>query len=58
MSVKFSPLAALHVASAYHDEKSTSRLRDRTPIDAAFLAGIGCAERDEVWRSKLDADAH
>ena len=58
MSVKFSPLAAVHVASAYHDGKSTSRLRDRTPIDAAFLAGIGCAERDEVWRSQLDADAH
>jgi len=58
LSVKFSPLAAVHVASAYHDGKSTSRLRDRTPIDAAFLAGIGCAERDEVWRSQLDADAH
>jgi len=56
LSVKFSPLAAVHVASAYHDEKSTSRLRDRTPIDAAFLAGIGCAEREQAWRSKLDAD--
>ena len=56
LSVKFSPLAAVHVASTYHDEKSISRLRDRTPIDAAFLAGIGCAEREKVWRSKLDAD--
>jgi HD-like signal output (HDOD) protein len=56
LSVKFSPLAAVHVASAYHDEKSTSRLRDRTPIDAAFLAGIGCAEREQAWRGKLDAD--
>jgi HD-like signal output (HDOD) protein len=56
LSVKFSPLAAVHVASAYHDEKSTSRLRDRIPIDTAFLAGIGCAEREQAWRSMLDAD--
>jgi HD-like signal output (HDOD) protein len=56
LSVKFSPLAAVHAASAYHDEESNSRLRDRTPIDAAFLAGIGCAEREKVWRSKLDVD--
>jgi HD-like signal output (HDOD) protein/CheY-like chemotaxis protein len=57
LSVKFSPLAAVHVASAYHDEKSTARLRDRTPVDTVFLAGIGCAEREQVWRSHLDADA-
>jgi hypothetical protein len=53
LSAKFSPLAAVHVASAYHDEKSSSRLRDRTPVDAAFLAGIGCAERggaNSRWR--------
>jgi len=56
LSVKFSPLAAVHVASAYHDEKSSSRLRDRTPIDAAFMATIGCAEKEQLWRSKLDAD--
>jgi HD-like signal output (HDOD) protein len=56
LSVKFSPLAAVHVASAYHDEKSTSRLRDRIPIDGVFLAGIGCAEREQAWRSMLDAD--
>ena len=56
LSVKFSPLAAVHAASVYHDEKSISRLRDRTPIDPAFLAGIGCAEREKVWRSQLDAD--
>jgi HD-like signal output (HDOD) protein len=56
LSVKFSPLAAVHAASAFHDEKSSSRLRDRTPVDSAYLAAIGCAERDQVWRSKLDAD--
>jgi HD-like signal output (HDOD) protein len=55
LSLKFSPLAAVHVASAYHDEKSSSRLRDRTLIDATYLAGIGCAERDKLWRSMLDA---
>ena len=55
LSLKFSPLAAVHVASAYHDEKSSSRLRDRTPIDATYLAGIGCAERDKLWRRMLDA---
>ena len=54
LSVKFSPLAAVHVASAHHDDKSISRLRDRTPIDAAFLAGIGCGDRETSWRSKLD----
>ncbi len=56
LSVKFSPLAAVHVASTYHHEKSGSRLRDRTPIDAAFLAAIGCAEREKAWRGRLDAD--
>jgi HD-like signal output (HDOD) protein len=56
LSTKFSPLAAVHVASAYHDEKSSSRLRDRTPIDSAFLARIGCTDRDKPWRSKLEAD--
>jgi HD-like signal output (HDOD) protein len=55
LSVKFSPLAAVHVASVYHEEKSGSRLRDRTPIDSNFLTAIGCAEREKVWRSKLDA---
>jgi HD-like signal output (HDOD) protein len=55
LSMKFSPLAAVHVASAYHDERNSSRLRDRTPIDAAYLAGIGCAEREQAWRSELDA---
>lgn len=58
LSTKFSPLAAVHVASVYHDEKSKSRLRDRTPIDTAFLAGIGCAENEPMWRSKLDADSN
>jgi HD-like signal output (HDOD) protein/ActR/RegA family two-component response regulator len=56
LSVKFSPLAAVHVASTYYDEKSISRLRDRSPIDSAFLAGIGCADREKTWRNKLDAD--
>lgn len=56
LSVKFSPLAAVHVASAYHDGKRISRLQDRTPIDAAFLAGIGCADRESAWRGKLDSD--
>jgi HD-like signal output (HDOD) protein len=57
LSVKFSPLAAVHMASAYHDEKNSSRLQDRTPIDSAFLATIGCAEREKVWRSMLDETA-
>ena len=56
LSVKFSPLAAVHVASAYHDEKNSPWLRDRTPVDAAFLSAIGCAERENAWRGMLDAD--
>jgi HD-like signal output (HDOD) protein/ActR/RegA family two-component response regulator len=56
LSEKFSPLAAVHMASAYHDEMSSSRLRDRTPVDKGFLAGIGCAEREAVWRSELDRE--
>jgi HD-like signal output (HDOD) protein len=56
LSTKFSPLAAVHMASAYHDEKRNSRLRDRTPVDTAFLAGIGCAEREAAWRSRLDGE--
>ncbi len=56
LSAKFSPLAAVHVASAYHDEENSPRLRDRTSIDPVFLAGIGCPEREKAWRDKLDAD--
>ncbi len=56
LSAKFSALAAVHVASAYHDDKNSLRLRDRTAIDAAFLAGIGCADQEKAWRDKLDAD--
>jgi len=56
LSVKFSPLAAVHVASAYHDEKNSARLQDRVPIDTAFLTSIGCAGREQAWRSQLDAD--
>ncbi|MFZ0793765.1 MAG: HDOD domain-containing protein, partial [Candidatus Korobacteraceae bacterium] len=56
LSTRFSPLAAVHMASAYHDEKSSSRLRDRTPVDTTFLASIGCAEREAAWRSKLDGE--
>ena len=56
LSVKFSPLAAVHVASVYHEEKRSSRLRDHTPIDTTFLTDIGCADREMLWRSKLDAD--
>ena len=58
LSVKFSPLTAVHVASAYHDEKSTSRLRSRIPLDSAYLAGIGCTEREKAWRIMLDAKGH
>jgi HD-like signal output (HDOD) protein len=57
LSVKFSPLAAVHVASFYHDQKSASRLRDRTPVDRAFLATIGCAEKEKAWLSALGCDA-
>jgi HD-like signal output (HDOD) protein len=57
LSVKFSPLAAVHVATAHHDETNKSRLRDRTRIDAAFLSGIGCADRENVWRSHLHSAA-
>jgi HD-like signal output (HDOD) protein len=57
LSVKFSPLAAVHVASVYHEEKHSSRLQDHTPIDTTFLTDIGCADRETLWRSKLDADA-
>jgi HD-like signal output (HDOD) protein len=56
LSVKFSPLAAVHVASVYHEEKHSSRLQDHTPIDTTFLSDIGCADRETLWRSKLDPD--
>jgi HD-like signal output (HDOD) protein/ActR/RegA family two-component response regulator len=58
LSVKFSPLAAVHVASAFHDEKCTSVLRDRTPIDSTYLAGIDCTEREKACRIMLDAEKH
>jgi HD-like signal output (HDOD) protein/ActR/RegA family two-component response regulator len=56
LGVKFSPVAAVHVASAYHDGKNSLRLQDRTPVDAAFLANIGCADREQVWRKQLDSE--
>lgn len=56
LSVKFSPVAAVHVASAYHDEKNSMRLQDRCPVDAAFLANIGCADREQLWRKQLDTE--
>jgi len=56
LSTGFSPLAAVHVASAYHDEEIGSRLRDRTLIDAAFLAGIGCPEK-QAWHGLLNPRA-
>jgi HD-like signal output (HDOD) protein len=56
LSVSFSPLAAVHVASAYHEEKVSSRLWDRTPIDSSFLSGIGCAGREMLWRNELNVE--
>ncbi len=55
LSVKFSPLAAVHAASAYHDESSRSRMRDRDAVDADFLApgaGFSTAVRAPRWGAR------
>jgi HD-like signal output (HDOD) protein len=54
MPSKFTPLAAVHVASAYDEEKHPYWLQDRTPLDAVFLEQIGCRKREELWRKTLE----
>jgi len=54
---KFSAVAAVHAASAYHDEASSSRLCDHSAVNLDFLTEIGCAEREKLWRSKFCAQS-
>lgn len=54
MPAKFSPLAAVHFASAYDEEISPFWLQDRTPLDSGFLQQIGCLEREKLWRKTLE----
>lgn len=54
MPAKFSPLAAVHFASAYDEETSPFWLQDRTPLDSGFLRQIGCLEREKLWRKTLE----
>jgi hypothetical protein len=49
----FSPVAAVHSASVYHEQGSSSWLRDGSPLDVEFLFRIGCTEKESRWRETL-----
>ncbi|HZQ24361.1 MAG TPA: response regulator [Terriglobales bacterium] len=53
LQTSFSPLAAVHVASVYHELNSVSWLRDGSGVSLDFLSRIGCADREKSWRSAL-----
>ncbi len=46
----FSPLAAVHAASLYHQEWYPSRLQDATVLDLPFFQAQGLAEREQEWK--------
>jgi HD-like signal output (HDOD) protein len=52
----FSAIAAVHVASIYHEQKSQYWMRDLTPVDYDFLSRIGCKEREGEWRKVLEGE--
>jgi HD-like signal output (HDOD) protein/CheY-like chemotaxis protein len=57
LQTTFSAVAAVHFASAYHEEKTGSWMSDHTPIDYEFLARIGCREHEAAWRKALESEA-
>ena len=52
----FSAVAAVHVASIYHEEKSQHWMKDMPPIDYDFLSRIGCSEHEPMWRKVLEGE--
>ena len=52
----FSPLAAVHVASAVLQTERDGVLGVTAPIDIGYLERIGCAGRLETWRRICRAD--
>jgi|SRR5581483_328360 len=56
VQTKFSAVVAVHVASIYHEANRTYPIQDRTQIDTHFLAKIGCAEREKLWRAVVVAE--
>jgi hypothetical protein len=53
-SDEFSPLTAVHVANALECEVSSDTDGLVVPeVDEAYLAGIGCLDRLEVWRAAV-----
>jgi len=56
LHAKFSPLAAVHVASVYHEQKASSSIKDTTPINRDFLSQIGCSDRERQWRATLEGE--
>jgi HD-like signal output (HDOD) protein len=46
----FSPLAAVHAGSTYHQEWYPARLQDAASLDVPFLNGLGLTDREPEWR--------
>jgi HD-like signal output (HDOD) protein len=46
----FSPLAAVHAASMYHQEWYPSRLQDAAVLDLPFLTALGLADQEPQWK--------
>jgi len=47
---RFSTVITTHIASIYHERQASSWIQDRTALDVAYLASIGCTVREETWR--------
>jgi HD-like signal output (HDOD) protein len=56
MQSAFSAVAAVHVASIYHEQKSQHWMRDMTAIDYEFLERIGCKEHEAEWKKVLERE--
>jgi len=46
----FSPLAAVHAGSMYHQEWYPSRLEDAAVLDLPFFKAIGLADQEPEWK--------
>ncbi len=51
----FSPLAAVHAGSMYHQEWYPARLQDSAVLDLPFFQVLGLAEREPDWKQACKA---
>lgn len=56
MQSAFSAVAAVHVASIYHEQKTQHWMKDMTVIDYEFLDRIGCKQHEAEWKKALEGE--